>query len=392
MRIGLANLPLMLALDLLNLRSFALLVLIKIVGQGIVGGTLFSYVFIFSLAGSLSSALVMYVLRRISGRRGPAAISLVGIGVAGALCSNGAQLLLARLLVFGEGIRYLAPPFLATGLITGFALGLFCEHFRSRSRWFKLHVGEAGAESPIENPIAESQMVESQAQVGKAVAYNKATQRRAARRVLRRDRWNERFNGREVLLAGLIAMLLFLLNPSTLGRALQFLLFWFCAWASGKKNNPWITLSVIAGVVLVHLLAPYGRVLAEFGPLHITQGSLIAGLRKGITLEGLFMLSGVVPGAIFGRASFGRLLGESLAVFGVIGENRRHVRPGHLIDDVDSLLLELDAAPASPVTDQSPVPAPDTAHTSAKTGRLLLALGLLLTAALTVAPGLLSIS
>jgi heptaprenyl diphosphate synthase len=413
MRIGLANLPLMLALDLLSPRYFALLVLIKIAGQGIVGGALFSYVFIFSLAGSLSSALVMYCLRRISGPLGGSAkLSMAGIGVTGAMCSNGIQLLLARFLVFGEGIRYLVPPFLAAGLVTGFALGLFCEHFRTRSRWYKLRGPDAatdtggpdaGANAPADSPMAESQSrPQLRPQLRTQLRVQKPDAHRKARRAQRRERWSGLFNSGDLIIAGLIAVLLFLLNPSTLGRTAQFLFFWFCAWASGKKNNVWITLSVITGVVVVNLLAPYGKVIAEFGPLHITQGSIITGLRKGITLEGLFMLSGTVirgniqkgsqaaAGEIFGRASFGRLLGESLAVFGVISENRGRVRPGHLIDDVDSLLLELDsqtamAAVTVPVAPGTIEPCPDNVPAPI-TGSILLVLGLVVTAALMVLP------
>jgi heptaprenyl diphosphate synthase len=149
----------MLALDLLSPRYFGLLALIKIAGAGSVGGTVFSYVFVFSLAGSAASALVMYGLRRVSagpGRAGArrrasagwARLSLAGIGVAGAVCSSGVQLLLARFLVFGEGVRYLIPPFLALSLLTGCALGLFAEQFCRRSRWYRaaLVPGTAGAQ------------------------------------------------------------------------------------------------------------------------------------------------------------------------------------------------------------------------------------------------------
>ncbi|MDR3248677.1 MAG: hypothetical protein LBT39_07810, partial [Treponema sp.] len=210
----------------------------------------------------------------------------------------------------------------------------------------------------------------------------------------RRRRWDELFNPGELAIAGLIAVLLLLFNPSDMGRGAQFLLFWFCAWLSGKKNNPLITLSVVLGVVAVNLLAPYGRVLAEIGPLHITQGSLIAGLHKAITLEGLLMLSGAVirpnlGGAAGGGvssasrgASFGRLLGESLAVFGTISESRLRVRPAHFFEDVDDLLLRLDGgAPPGPASGVTVPGAPGW------TGRALLALGLLVIAVLTVLPG-----
>jgi heptaprenyl diphosphate synthase len=133
MRIGIANLPLILALDIFPFKPFLILVGIKVLGQALITGTLFSYIFLFSLAGTVASALTMYGLRRLLGER---RIGFTGLSVAGALLSNGTQLVLARLFVFGAGVRYIVPPFLAMGLVTGVALGLFCEYFTGRSRWY----------------------------------------------------------------------------------------------------------------------------------------------------------------------------------------------------------------------------------------------------------------
>jgi len=133
MRIGIANLPLMLALDIFPFHVFLLLVAIKVLGQALITGTLFSYIFLFSLAGTFLSAVSMYMLRRLlgSGR-----ISFIGIGTTGAMVSNAAQLALARVFIFGNSVRYIAPPFLAVGLVTGTVLGFFCETFSRRSQWY----------------------------------------------------------------------------------------------------------------------------------------------------------------------------------------------------------------------------------------------------------------
>jgi heptaprenyl diphosphate synthase len=133
LRVGIANLPLMLALDIFPFPAFLTLTGIKIIGQAIITGTLFSYIFLFSLTGTLLSALSMYALRRILGRQ---RISFFGIGVAGAMMSNLSQLGLAWLFIFRENTRYIAPPFLAAGLITGIAMGAFCELFSRRSQWY----------------------------------------------------------------------------------------------------------------------------------------------------------------------------------------------------------------------------------------------------------------
>jgi heptaprenyl diphosphate synthase len=136
MRIGIANLPLMLALDIFPLQAFLTLASIKVLGQAIITGTLFSYVFLFSLAGTFFSALVMYGLRRLAGRN---LVSFIGTGAAGAVVSNAVQLVLAWVFVFRDNARYIAPPFLASGLATGILLGLFCEYFTARSQWYAQH-------------------------------------------------------------------------------------------------------------------------------------------------------------------------------------------------------------------------------------------------------------
>jgi heptaprenyl diphosphate synthase len=131
-RLGIANLPLLLALDIFPFPAFTLLVGIKILGQALITGTLFSYVFLFSLAGTAASALSMYGLRRFLADR----IGFVGLSAAGSLLSTGAQLGLARAFLLGGSVRYIAPVFLGMGLVTGVALGLFCAYFTGRSRWY----------------------------------------------------------------------------------------------------------------------------------------------------------------------------------------------------------------------------------------------------------------
>jgi heptaprenyl diphosphate synthase len=132
MRIGIANLPLMLAIDIFPFHTFLVLAAVKIVGQALITGTLFSYVFLFSLTGTLLSAIAMYALRFLLGQR----VSFIGIGTLGAMVSNASQLALAWVFIFRNSVRYIAPAFLAAGLITGIALGTFCEFFCLRSQWY----------------------------------------------------------------------------------------------------------------------------------------------------------------------------------------------------------------------------------------------------------------
>jgi heptaprenyl diphosphate synthase len=81
--------------------------------------------------------MIMFALRRILGRN---RITFIGIGTAGAMASNAAQLALAQVFILKENARYIAPPFLAAGLITGIALGIFCEVFFLCSQYYQIHV------------------------------------------------------------------------------------------------------------------------------------------------------------------------------------------------------------------------------------------------------------
>jgi heptaprenyl diphosphate synthase len=133
MRMGIANLPLLLGVDLFPFPAFMLLTALKIFGQALVTGTLFSYIFLFSLAGTTLAALTMYALRRALG---PRWISLAGVGLAGALVSNLSQLALAWVFLFGQSVRYITPPFLGMGIVTGLTLGIFGDYFAGHSRWY----------------------------------------------------------------------------------------------------------------------------------------------------------------------------------------------------------------------------------------------------------------
>jgi len=161
-------------------------------------------------------------------------------------------------------------------------------------------------------------------------------------RQIRQKVYEDHFGPNALAAAGLIIMPALLFNPSTSHRVLLFLFFWFLAALAGKRTNLLLTLSVIPGIVAFNLIVPYGRVLFTIGPLKITQGALIAGIHRAITLEALIMLSRLtirsdlkLPGL------FGELIGESFRVFALLMNQKRRVTRKTLIADIDSLLFEL---------------------------------------------------
>ncbi len=130
-RLGLANLPILLSLSIFTPADVLLLVVLKVVGQGLVNGTLASYVFLFSAAGSLASVTIMLMAHRFGRRR----VTLIGVSVFGALASNAVQIALSVTFIFGETAWVIAPLFLGLGVASGFMVGLIAERFRARSRW-----------------------------------------------------------------------------------------------------------------------------------------------------------------------------------------------------------------------------------------------------------------
>lgn len=130
-RLGLANLPVLIAIARLDTRAVMLVVSLKIVGQGFVQGTLFSYVVLFSAVGSIASAAIMMLAWRTLHVR----LSLVGISVLGGLASNAAQVAAARYVAFGPSAWLIAPAFFTIGIVASALLGVFAERFIRTSCW-----------------------------------------------------------------------------------------------------------------------------------------------------------------------------------------------------------------------------------------------------------------
>jgi len=138
LRLGLANLPILLALSVLNFRQIFFLIVLKTIGQGILSGTLFSYVFLFSVVGSFASCFGMMLMHFcfIKKSQKPL-ISFVGISVVGALCNNFAQLIVAKYVLFGNASYLIAPILLISGFVSGLLLGFFANIFSKQSKWYK---------------------------------------------------------------------------------------------------------------------------------------------------------------------------------------------------------------------------------------------------------------
>lgn len=132
--------------------GYFLLILLKVLGQGMVNGTMASYVFLFSLAGSFSSGLVMLLAWTYLRPH----ISFLGVSILGALVSNISQILLSITFIFGPSAWRILPWFLGIGLVSGLFIGLFALRFSEKSEWWRRVKGifpEEARDLPSEMPL-----------------------------------------------------------------------------------------------------------------------------------------------------------------------------------------------------------------------------------------------
>jgi heptaprenyl diphosphate synthase len=162
-------------------------------------------------------------------------------------------------------------------------------------------------------------------------------------------------------------------NPNPYFRVLQFLFFWFLAFLAGKRNNPLITILIILGIVAFNLLAPYGRVLFSRGLFRITEGALLAGIQRGVTLEGLIMLSrAAIRRDLRLPGSFGKLIGESFRILAFVQERKNTITRKNFVQAIDNLMIELSE------TEELCIPAAEKRRRPAAAGRIILAAAVIL--------------
>lgn len=115
-KLGLANLAVVLCLYLLGWREALLLTIVKAILGGFLFGSLF--MILYSLAGALISALVMILLERAGGFHLPV------VSAAGGVAHNMGQLLVALFAVETYGVLYYVPILLLAGMGTGILIGI----------------------------------------------------------------------------------------------------------------------------------------------------------------------------------------------------------------------------------------------------------------------------
>lgn len=123
-KLGLANLIIVIALYKMKLSDVYLLSIVRVLLNGFIFGNYFSI--IYSLAGGLLSLTVMALLKKQGG------FSIMGISMAGGVMHNIGQLIIAMVIVETFSVVYYVPVLLISGLITGCVIGIVSKEMLKR--------------------------------------------------------------------------------------------------------------------------------------------------------------------------------------------------------------------------------------------------------------------
>ena len=123
-KLGLANLIIVIALYKMSINEAYILSVIRIVLAGFMFGNLFAI--LYSLAGGMLSLTIMCILKKTD------RFSAYGVSMAGGVFHNVGQLLMAAIVLESVSIGYYFPVLLISGLATGFVIGVIANEMIKR--------------------------------------------------------------------------------------------------------------------------------------------------------------------------------------------------------------------------------------------------------------------
>lgn len=123
-KLGLANLMIVIILYKCGPKEALLLSIVRIVLSGFIFGNMFSI--LYSLAGGVLSLAVMAFLKRTG------AFSVMGASIGGGVSHNIGQLVVAMAVVETYRVGYYLPVLLIAGLLTGLLIGLISNEVLKR--------------------------------------------------------------------------------------------------------------------------------------------------------------------------------------------------------------------------------------------------------------------
>ncbi|MDE5670439.1 MAG: Gx transporter family protein [Eubacterium sp.] len=114
-KLGLANLVVVVALYIMKPAQAFSIALIRILLASMTFGNVYSLAY--SLCGGILSFLVMYLVKKTK-------LSVIGVSMLGGICHNIGQIVVAAIIMETINIAYYLPVLLVAGLLTGILLGV----------------------------------------------------------------------------------------------------------------------------------------------------------------------------------------------------------------------------------------------------------------------------
>ena len=115
-KLGLANLAVVLALYLYGWKETVLLNMMRVLLAGFLFGNLF--MIMYSMAGAVCSFLIMCFFKKTG------SFSILGVSMAGGIFHNVGQIAVAYFVTKTAGVVYYLPVLFTAGMITGLLIGL----------------------------------------------------------------------------------------------------------------------------------------------------------------------------------------------------------------------------------------------------------------------------
>ena len=115
MKVGLANLAVIFALYRLSLKEAAAISFVRVMLVSLTFGNAYSLAY--SLAGAVLSMAVMAGLKKLN------KFSILGVSVAGGVCHNIGQILVAIAVLETTRLGWYLPPLLVSGTVAGIVIG-----------------------------------------------------------------------------------------------------------------------------------------------------------------------------------------------------------------------------------------------------------------------------
>ncbi|MDD6727973.1 MAG: Gx transporter family protein [Eubacteriales bacterium] len=114
-KLGLANLVVVVALYIMKPYEALAIAVIRIFLAGMTFGNFYSLAY--SLCGGLLSFAVMFLVKKTK-------LSIIGVSMLGGICHNIGQIIVAAIVMKTARIAYYLPVLLVAGLITGLLMGI----------------------------------------------------------------------------------------------------------------------------------------------------------------------------------------------------------------------------------------------------------------------------